>query len=226
MQVQYEGHEQLSIMSYATLYNKTLFKWINHECDSECKILDFGAGIGEFSNRFENQNRINVIELDDAQLLMNKTENRFSTIESLEDREFDLIYSSNVLEHIENDQEIVRQLNKHLKVGGEFRIFVPAKMILYSSMDRAVGHHRRYEKEELIALFSSLDLEVYDCRYFDFLGYFVALLYKFIGSKEGDISKKSILIYDRVVFPISHFIDKITFGKIIGKNLMLKARKR
>ncbi len=193
--------------------------------EDDKKVLDFGAGIGEFSNRFDHQERIYVVEQDQVQLEMSKTENRFRSVDDLKDEMFDLIYSLNVLEHIEEDKKLVKTLLKHLNAGGEFRIFVPAKMVLYSSMDKAVGHFRRYEKDELCSLFELDGLIIENCSYFDFLGYFAALVYKIVGSKEGDLSKKSILFYDRVIFPLSALIDKITFGRVVGKNLMLIARK-
>lgn len=225
MQIKYEGHEQLSVMSLAKFYNQTLYSFINKDINSNQSILDFGAGIGEFSNRFTNQKRVYVVEQDDIQLNMSHTKNKFKSIQQLEKQKFDLIYSLNVLEHIQNDKEIIQKLSTHLNTNGEFRIFVPAKMELYSSMDKAVGHFRRYERDELIKLFTLSDFKIISCTYFDFLGYFAALIYKFFGNKDGDISEKSILFYDKVVFPISLFIDKISFGKLIGKNLMLIARK-
>lgn len=225
MEVKYEGHDQLSIMSYAKRYNKRLYNFISKDINNIASVLDFGSGIGEFSNRFSNQERISVIELDEAQLQMNSTKNKFKSIDALQNRKFDFIYSLNVLEHIEDDKEIVKQLSKHLNVGGEFRIFVPAKMILYTSMDRAVGHFRRYEKNELLELFQLNGLKIQSIKYFDFLGYFITLLYKYIGDKNGNISKNSILIYDKIIFPISTILDIVSFGQITGKNIILSVKK-
>ena len=36
----------------------------------------------------------------------------------------------------------------------------------------------------------------------------------------------SLKIYDTYIFPISRAIDSLTFGKIIGKNLVLRAVKK
>ena len=112
-----------------------------------------------------------------------------------------------------------------LKDKGIVKILVPAKMELYSEMDRKVGHFRRYEKNELINLIKEANLELVECRYFDIIGYFASLLYKYIDN-SGDIKPKSLKIYDKLIFPISTFIDKITFGKLIGKNLMIKKKKK
>ena len=225
MKVKYEGHEQLSVMSYAKNYNQKLYEFISKDIDSQTKILDFGAGIGEFSNRFPNQDRIHVLEPDKIQIAMSNTIHKYHSLSDLGSKKFDLIYSLNVLEHIEDDFKTVHKLVEHLNTDGEFRIFVPAKMILYSSMDKAVGHFRRYEKQSLLNLFQDKTLEIKSCHYFDFLGFFIALLYKYIGDENGDVSKKSILFYDKIIFPISSFFDKITLGKVLGKNLMIIVRK-
>ena len=129
------------------------------------------------------------------------------------------------MEHIEDDLKVVQELVQKLDNDGIVKILVPAKMELYTQMDQKVGHYRRYEKKELIDLLKKSNMELIDCRYFDFLGYFATLLYKYIDN-SGKINPKSLKFYDRIVFPISVFIDKITCGKIVGKNLMVIARKR
>jgi len=216
----YTGKDNLDIMNLAVNYNNYIFKWI--DSDKYNNILDFGAGNGEYCNRL-NKNNIKAIELDD-QLRSQLKCKSYKNVLDIKDLSIDLIYSLNVLEHIENDSEVVQQLVEKLNIGGIVKILVPARMELYSDMDKKVGHFRRYEKKELINLINKANLELVECRYFDFLGYFATLLYKYIDN-SGDINPKSLKLYDRIIFPISVFIDKITFGKLIGKNLMIIARK-
>lgn len=97
-------------------------------------------------------------------------------------------------------------------------------MELYTNMDKKVGHFRRYEKEELINILKEANFTILKYRYFDFLGYFATLVYKYIDN-SGEVNPKSLKIYDRYIFPLSCLIDKLTFGKLIGKNLMIIARK-
>lgn len=51
----------------------------------------------------------------------------------------------------------------------------------------------------------------------------LVLLYKLMDN-SGEINPLSLKIYDKYLFPISMMMDKITFGKLIGKNLMIVAR--
>jgi len=218
----YTGKDNLDVMNLAKNYNNFIFNWLDESHFD--KILDFGAGTGEYCSRILSQ-KITAIEIDDSMRNTLKC-NSYKYIEDLDNsNKFNMIYSLNVLEHIEDDQSIVRQLIPLLKENGVIKILVPAKMELYSNMDKKVGHYRRYEKEELINLFSNLGLEIVECKYFDFLGYFASLVYKYMD-KSGEIDPKSLQIYDKFIFPLSIFIDKITYGKIIGKNLMLVAREK
>lgn len=218
---EYEGKENLDIMSLALNYNSAIYRWILEDESLKGKrVLDFGSGKGEFCNRFEEG--VYAVELDTTMHTHLECPSKQSIKEF--DKKFDLIYSSNVLEHIENDSETIEELYNSLKSGGHIKVLVPAQMELYSEMDRAVGHYRRYRKKELIDKFEKVGFHVEYCKYFDFLGYFAALTYKLISNK-AEISSSSLVTYDRYVFPISSFIDRITFGKIIGKNILLKAVK-
>src|SRR5256885_99075 len=74
---------------------------------------------------------------------------------------FDTVVCVNVLEHIEDD---VRALALFRDVvagtGGRVVIFVPALQGIYSQHDAALGHHRRYSKCSLRAVFAAADLDV------------------------------------------------------------------
>ena len=88
-------------------------------------------------------------------------------------------------------------------------------------MDKKVGHYRRYSKKQLKELFSENGYKVNSCRYFDFLGYFAAFAYKYLNS-NGEIDTKSLVFYDKFIFPFSLFLDNF-FSYFIGKNLILEA---
>ena len=63
---------------------------------------------------------------------------------------FDSLILLDVLEHIEDDVQMLRQLCSFLKPGGKLVIKVTALDCLYSPMDKAIGHYRRYDKKTLI----------------------------------------------------------------------------
>lgn len=55
----------------------------------------------------------------------------------------------NVLEHIQNDHQILATFAKVLSPGGKLLLLVPALPGLFGSLDEAFGHWRRYRKAEL-----------------------------------------------------------------------------
>ena len=63
--------------------------------------------------------------------------------------------------------------------------------------------------------------------YDEFIVFFASLFVKIVGYKNGANlgSKKSLVIYDKVVYPVSRRLDFIGFRHIIGKNLILIAVK-
>ncbi|HEV7919311.1 MAG TPA: glycosyltransferase [Thermoanaerobaculia bacterium] len=62
---------------------------------------------------------------------------------------FDTVTCINVLEHTADDVAALRRVHQLLQPGGRIVIYVPAGRDLYGSLDKGVGHQRRYEREEL-----------------------------------------------------------------------------
>jgi SAM-dependent methyltransferase len=72
---------------------------------------------------------------------------------------FDTVVLLDVLEHIENDREFLVRLGAGLATGGNLVLKVPAGHWLYSQMDRAIGHHRRYDRSGLRQVLESAGYE-------------------------------------------------------------------
>jgi SAM-dependent methyltransferase len=63
--------------------------------------------------------------------------------------EFDVIGAFDVLEHIEEDQEVLRQMYDSVKPGGGIIVTVPQHRWLWSAVDDYSCHKRRYTRPEL-----------------------------------------------------------------------------
>lgn len=72
-----------------------------------------------------------------------------------------------VLEHIESDRDFFVDLFGALKPGGHILLTVPASMALWSPHDVNHGHYRRYEPEQLRALWEGLPITVRLFSYFN-----------------------------------------------------------
>lgn len=65
-------------------------------------------------------------------------------------RKFDTVVCLNVVEHIEDDLEILRNIRSILDEGGRAIILVPCGPKLYGSLDKVLGHYRRYTRQQLV----------------------------------------------------------------------------
>jgi SAM-dependent methyltransferase len=193
-------------------------------------LLEFGAGIGFLAEIFRNRFKINpdCVELDPNLVTLIKAK-RFTCFQFLAEtkKKYSAIYTSNVLEHIEDDTSVLRELFDALEPGGVIGIYVPAHPILYSTMDKEIGHVRRYTRSELKLKVQTAGFVIQTLTYDEFIGFFASLFVKIVGYKNGANlgSKKSLVIYDKVVYPVSRRLDFIGFRHIIGKNLILIAVK-
>lgn len=79
-------------------------------------------------------------------------------LENVQGKKFDIVSCFEVLEHVKNDRKLLRDLVSHSKKY--VIISVPAKQKLYDSSDEAVGHFRRYEKNDLLKLLDDTGLSV------------------------------------------------------------------
>jgi SAM-dependent methyltransferase len=227
MGVVYNGRDNLDVMTVATNYNEFLVREIVRNRQSNGTIVDFGAGNGYFPTLLKAKG-LNVLCVEQDPVLSAAIQAKnltcFHSLGEMKDSTVDYIYSLNVLEHIEDDQAVLKEMFRCLKPGARVYIYVPAFQILYSSMDKKVGHIRRYRVSRLSNLARQTGLEIERMNYCDSIGFVMSLLYKWFGNSHGDINVASIKIYDRLIFPVSHVLDFFV-GKLFGKNIGAVLRK-
>lgn len=75
------------------------------------------------------------------------------------DNHFDLVCAFDVIEHVENDQQALREMQRVCKANGSICISVPAFQQLWSNHDVVNLHYRRYTKnafKKLVDIFPQL----------------------------------------------------------------------
>lgn len=223
----YTGIDNLEVMKEARNYNHYLLGLIRPYLSKGGKNIDFGAGVGTFAIPFCNEGfHISCVETDTdlKQKLGSLGVNVVGDLKSLDEECYDVIYTLNVLEHIEDDVNTLKIANEKLKNEAVLLIYVPAFMTLFTSMDKKVGHFRRYTGSELRGKLIEAGFVVESVRYVDCLGYLAALLFKYVGNESGDINKSALIIYDKLIFPISVMLDTF-MGRFFGKNVFVVAKK-
>lgn len=83
---------------------------------------------------------------------------------------FDTIICLDVIEHIEDDNNILSYFFELLSPGGVLILSVPAIRQIYSTRDKNMGHYRRYTRYELLLKVASSGLICKKMRYWNILG--------------------------------------------------------
>ena len=223
----YTGVDNLETMAAAVNYNAFLAALVAVELKPGDDILDFGAGIGTFALQFAAAgHRVVCVEPDPGlrTRLSAAGMRSHAALDAIAPNSLDVVYAIDVLEHIEDDLGTLRQLRDRLKPGGKLLVYVPAFNCLYSSMDRKVGHVRRYRRAGLAAALTKAGLRIERIAYRDSLGFLASLAFKLVGSGDGTINERALVAYDRWAFPLSRRLDRVT-GRWFGKNLWAIARR-
>jgi len=223
----YTGIDNLEVMREAKNYNAYLHSIIDAQIRPQDKVVDFGAGSGTFAIPLVRRGVDIVCVEQDPQLKEILREADTPVVSSLDEismASVDFVYSLNVLEHIDDHREALSALAERLKNGGRLLLYVPAFPILFSAMDRKVGHHRRYRRGQLMSLLDEAGFRVRDAIYVDSLGFVLTIAYRIAGSDTGDINRTALKIYDRFFFKFSRLLDR-GLQHWIGKNLLVLAEK-
>lgn len=69
----------------------------------------------------------------------------------LRDGSVDVVVSANLLEHVPDDEQALREITRVLRPGGVAALIVPGGRSTYDYYDRFLGHERRYARGELAA---------------------------------------------------------------------------
>ena len=211
-------------------YNNHIVDLILSVHNNESEILDFGAGCGSLAKivRTKTKKSPTCIEIDEyfKSILIKIGFKVFGDIEETKDQ-YDFIYSSNVLEHINDDVKSLKQLESKLIKNGTLVLYLPAFQMLYSDLDRSVGHFRRYSKKRILKITHETGFRIDKMFYVDSVGFFCSFIIQILGwnTEFGVGSKNSLKFYDKLIFPVSRFLDSLGFKYILGKNIFVSLKK-
>ncbi len=202
------------------------------------RVLEVGAGLGAIATHIAVQHPDSrIVAIEPAENVFPLLVDRVAGHPNLVARQvtsaelattgldvFDTVLYVNVLEHIEHDVAELKLAHHLLDHGGSVGVFVPAMPSLYGSLDYKSGHYRRYTPERLRAALHEAGFVDIDVWYFDALGvvpYWV--LYRLCDRSRLD--RVASTGYDRVVVPISRWLQRLMPRPRRGKNLVATARR-
>ncbi len=125
------------------------------------RVLEIGAGIGNLTANLvprteyhasdinpQYLDRLNTLKQTRPYLKVHYTD--ASAEETYPAERFDTVVCLNVVEHLENDVQALSNIRKRLDTNGRAIILVPNGPRLYGSLDKVLGHYRRYTQEQLV----------------------------------------------------------------------------
>lgn len=80
--------------------------------------------------------------------------------------DFDVVGAFDVLEHIDEDEHVMRGVHDALRPGGLFIVTVPQHPWLWSAIDDIVRHKRRYARADLLRRLRAARFEIVFCSSF------------------------------------------------------------
>lgn len=139
----------------------------------ERQLLDVGCGTGAMLRHLERFGSPIGIEAEEEAVRLCRTR-RVGAVQLAEtpplpfegDR-FDLVTMLDVLEHVDDDVEMLREVERTLRPGGMLLLSVPAYRFLWGLQDEVAHHKRRYVAREVRERVEAAGLQIGRLSYFN-----------------------------------------------------------
>jgi glycosyltransferase involved in cell wall biosynthesis len=198
-------------------------------------VIEIGAGLGNLTGRLMGKKLRYVAGENDA-LYLHALRNRFLRTPSVTvcklDTEtpadlsnwtgqFDSALCVNVLENVNDPKQVLTSLVSCIKAGGNLVVLVPQGTSLYGSVDKGLGHRRRFAASELTKMLEEMGLKVENERQINKIG---APAWWFASKvlHRDKISRPGLKLWDKTVW-LQRLIDPVLPWR--GLSLVIVARK-
>lgn len=213
-----EGHQVLDAMGEAPKFNRWIADTIAPFVGK--RILEIGAGAGNMTRQIcPKRKRYVATDLDTEHLVQlhamfrHRPAVEVAKLDATKAEDFipfegqvDTVVCLNVLEHIEDDKNTLKRIRTLLEPGGRLILLVPNGPDAYGSIDKAIGHFRRYTQPGLRALLLDSGFEFEQMLEFNRIS---KPAWVFAGKvvKATSVSPTSMRIFDRMVW-LSRKVDR------------------
>ncbi len=200
------------------------------------RVLEVGCGVGNITAELLALERVVAIDaepayLDELHRRLGRPDNLRTEALAVEDEalaqlraeELDCAVMLNVLEHIDDDVGALRNLARALRPGSPVVVQVPAHRWLTGAADEALGHRRRYRRDELGAALSASGLDPERIWQFNALGV-VGWLVSGRVLRQTMFSEGQLWLYEALV-PLIRRLEPGS-GVPIGLSLMAVGRRQ
>jgi len=192
------------------------------------RIIDLGCGKGIILNTIHSNKKRELlvgVDISEYNIEYNLIKNVVNSelhcadfnsfdFSILTTKNIDTILLLDVLEHIENDMDFLKELYLNMPKGARLIIKVPNAQFMFNDIDDASGHFRRYSQLELNSKCNKIGFVNINFQYMNLIGGLVYLTKKFKNNKNSTFSEtytdKSLKRINKLI-PFFQFIDRINF---------------
>jgi glycosyltransferase involved in cell wall biosynthesis/phospholipid N-methyltransferase len=205
------GHSTLDALLYAPRFNRWMADTIAPYAGQ--KVLEIGAGMGNMTRHLCPHRKLYVatdVNTEYCDHLRNSLRHRPSVhvhkLDATDPEDFsafaqqiDTVICLNVLEHIEDDAATLRFIRTLLEPGGRVIVLVPNDPDAYGTVDKEIGHHRRYTPAHLRKLMTDSGYEVEEILKFNRAS---MPGWRITGQilKSKTLSRSSVRVFDSLVW--------------------------
>ncbi len=199
-------------------------------------VVEVGAGIGTFSEFLLTAPVVRTLHaIEPAQNTYPVLADRFSgnprvrtlrgyLSDHYEGLAANAVVAVNVMEHIEDDENFLREARAAVVPGGSLLLFVPALPAIFGTLDTAFEHYRRYTRASLQSVIEKSGWTTHSINYMNMPGiaaWFVAGRVM----KKTRIAAAEARAYDRMIVPFLSRMESL-IGPPIGSNLLAIATRK
>jgi len=219
-------------------YNKWIFENISPYIGN--KVLDVGAGVGNFLPYLLNKELVVAIDVLDIfignlrqswgwqkNVHIFKCDIQDDDVIQISSKyNIDTVICNNVLEHVRDDLKALNNIHKVLDGRGNLILVIPAFQFLFSKWDKSVGHFRRYDFRDIKKKLTITSFSIQKSFYMNMIG----LLGWFLNGKilrntptKSCLVKRQAVFFDRYIVKPLRKIESIC-RPLFGQSLIIIAK--
>jgi glycosyltransferase involved in cell wall biosynthesis len=205
------GHSTLDALSFAPKFNRWMADTISPYVG--LRVIEIGAGMGNISRHLSPHRKLYVAtDVNDEytdhlrSMFRHRPSVCIHKLDAANPEDFlplseqmDTVVCLNVLEHIEDDRAALASIRTLLAPGGRLILLVPNDPKAYGTIDKEIGHFRRYTPAVLRGLVTESGYDVEDILKFNRVS---MPAWRFTGQvrKARTLSRMALRVFDKLVW--------------------------
>ena len=231
-ELQSQKHGRFENIFYKALYNinEDFFYFLKKNANNS-EILDYGCGVGSFTEKVINFNPKKIVGIDISEVSINKAKERIKELKGkvdfyvdncektqFDNNSFDIVYGSGILHHLKID-ECLNEIHRILKPNGSLLFIEPLGTNPIINLYRKLTPKSRSIDEHP---FMNKDFEYIDNKFINmkikYYGFLTLLFFPFYKSPDNSKLFKFISNLDQLLF-------KYKFFQLFAWSILITAKK-